>query len=354
MNTENIQYNLNAQFPKNHPNIHLVEEFNGQISINGLCFLPIKVPHHFDSSISTKIYDELGIELGEILYLQKESSIEVTGLTELHYSCLLIEIDTEEITESNYVFKYDYLLINNEKLNRYLTDYKAKSPIWGGFFHIEEMPNNKFTKTISLPVIIANQNISLTNDNKEILEQVVLESNPFNRYLRLYHLLELLFDMHTAYIIKEMLDAGGKEKEISDTLRDYGKEDIERLKSLFKSKVDKINLEPYLNNILHHKQTAKNIFYYREKDSNPLRSINKFEKLFTKTSINQVNFDAVFGTNWYDDKILATVAYWIYRVRNCIAHNKLGEYVIGKDDEDFVIEFAEPLIREIVKQCYRR
>lgn len=353
MTPGNIKHNLDIQFPKINPDINLVEVVNGYTSINGFCFLPIKVPFHYDATISTKIIDEIGIELGEILYLQKEASLEVVGLTELHYSCLLMEIETEEISESVYEFQYDYLFIKNENLNSYLTDYKSKSPIWGGFFHIDELPNNKFNKTISLPKIVANKNISLINNYKEILEQVVLELNPFNRYLRLYHLLELQFDMHTAYMIKKMLDDGGKEKEISDTLRDYGKEDIERLKSLFKSKVDKSKLEPYLNNILNHKQTAKNIFYYKEKESNPLRSVAKFENLFTKTSISQANFDAVFGTTWYNDKILATIAYWIYRVRNCIAHNKLGEYVIGKNDEDFVIEFAEPLIREIVKQCYK-
>jgi hypothetical protein len=314
--------------------------------------LPIKVPVHYDVNITTKIADEKGDEFGEIIYLHKEAAFEVAGLIELHYCCFLMENKMEEIPESSHKFKYDYLRIKEENLDQYLIDYKSKSPIWGGFFHIEDLPNNKFDKTISLPLIVANKNISLINNYKEILEQIVFESNPFNRYLRLYHLLELQFDLHTAYIIKEMLEIGGKEKEISDTLRDYGREDIERLKSLFKSKVDKTTLEPYLNNILNHKQTAKNIFYYKEKESNPLRSVDKFEKLFTKPSINEKNFDDIFGMKCFNDKILGTIAYWIYRVRNCIAHNKLGEYVINKDDEDFVIQFAEPLIRELVKQCY--
>lgn len=354
MNRTSIEHNLKLRFPKENPDSNHVELVNGHVSINGYCYLPIKVPRHFDVSISTMIQDESGIELGEIVYLNKDEFFEVSGLTELHFSCFMIEVESEEITESEYKFKFDYLKVKNENLVRYLTDYKEKSPIWGGFFHIDELPNNKFSKNISLPLIIASKDISLINDYKDILEQIVLESNPFNRYLRLYHLLELQFDMHTAYRIKELLDSGGNEKEISETLRDYGKEDIERLKSLFKSKVDKTILEPFLNNILNHKQTAINIFYYKEKDSNPLRSVTKFEKLFTKTSVSQVNFDSIFGLNWYNDKILSSVAYWIYRVRNCIAHNKIGEYVIGKNDEDFVIEFAEPLIREIVKQCYKR
>ena len=353
MTTENIKHNLDIQFPKDLPDTNLVEMELAHISINGLCFLPIKVPFHYDCSISTKILDEEENKLGEILYLQKQPSMEVTGMIEVQYSCLLLEIETEEISESHYQFKYDYLIIEKEFLNLYLTHYKLKSPIWGGFFHIDELPNTEFNKIISLNEIIANKDISLINNYKEILEQIVLESNPFSRYLRLYHLLELQFDMHTAYLIKKMLEDGGKEKEISDTLRDYAREDIERLKSIFKIKVDKTKLDPYLSKLLDHRETAKKIFYYKEKESNPFRSVEKFEKLFTRTSINQANFDAAFGSTSYDKKILATIAYWIYTVRNCIAHNKLGEYVIGKNDEDFVVEFAEPLIREIVKQCYK-
>jgi hypothetical protein len=352
MTTENIKHNLDIHFPKD-PNINLLEIVDNHISINGLCFLPIKVPSHYDTYAYTKIMDEEELEFGEILYLQKQSFMEVTGMTEFQYSCLLLETETEEISESDYQFKYDYLIIKKEKLNRYLTEYKSNSPIWGGFFHIDELPNNEFNKTISVTKIIANKNISLINNYKEILEQVVLEPNPFNRFLRLYHLLELQFDMHTAYLIKKMLDDGGKEKEISETLRDYAREDIERLKSIFKTKVDKTKLEPYLSTLLGHKEVAKKIFYYKEKDSNPFRSIEKFDKLFIRTSINETNFDAAFGSTSYDKKIIATIAYWIYTIRNCIAHNKLGEYVIGKDDEDFVVEFAEPLIREIVKQCYK-
>lgn len=352
MTTENILHNLNIQFPKD-PDFNFLEIVHGCILINGICFLPIKVPFHYDTNAHTKIIDEEEIELGEILYFQKQSFMEVTGMTEFQYSCLLLETESEVISESAYRFEFDYLMIKKENIVRYLTEYKSNSPIWGGFFHTDELPNNEFNKTISVTKIIANKNISLINNYKEILEQVVLESNPFNRFLKLYHLLELQFDMHTAYLIKKMLDVGGKEKEISETLRDYAREDIERLKSIFKTKVDRTELEPYLDKLLLHREIAKKIFYYKEKDSNPLRSVQKFEKLFLRSSINEANFDAAFGATSYDKKIMATLAYWIYTIRNCIAHNKLGEYVIGKDDEDFVVEFAEPLIREIVKQCYK-
>lgn len=113
-------------------------------------------------------------------------------------------------------------------------------------------------------------------------------------------------------------------------------------------------MEPLLNNLLRHKITAKKIFYYKVKDSNPLKSEAKFEKLCLKPKINQTNFDSVFGNGWFQSKMHSAVAYWIYRVRNSIAHNKLGEYIITKSDEDFVIEFAEPLIREAVIQCYSK
>lgn len=41
-----------------------------------------------------------------------------------------------------------------------------------------------------------------------------------------------------------------------------------------------------------------------------------------------------------------------YNVRCCTAHNRIGEYVISNDDEGFVVEFAEPLLREVLCQIF--
>lgn len=52
--------------------------------------------------------------------------------------------------------------------------------------------------------------------------------------------------------------------------------------------------------------------------------------------------------------ILAIATYWIYRIRCSIAHHKIGEYMMGYDDEEFVVEFAEPLLKEIILESFKR
>ncbi|WP_217361105.1 hypothetical protein [Dolichospermum sp. UHCC 0406] len=56
--------------------------------------------------------------------------------------------------------------------------------------------------------------------------------------------------------------------------------------------------------------------------------------------------------NNYDDLVINFSAYCIYRVRCCTAHNRIGEYVMSNDDEGFVVEFAEPLLREVLCQIF--
>ena len=54
----------------------------------------------------------------------------------------------------------------------------------------------------------------------------------------------------------------------------------------------------------------------------------------------------------YKTFILNLASYWIYRIRSSIAHSKIGEYQLSYTDEAFMIEFAEPLLQEIVIQCF--
>lgn len=55
----------------------------------------------------------------------------------------------------------------------------------------------------------------------------------------------------------------------------------------------------------------------------------------------------------HSEFILRIVSYWIYRVRCSIAHNKIGEYLLSWEDEEFLVKFAEPLLLEVLKQFYK-
>lgn len=353
-NKEEIKKYLSALFPRDETDEHIIEEFEGQLCVNGYCYLPIKIAFQIDRSSPIIIVDEESEVLGEVYFFDQSNYCDVNSLNEIAYTTFLLECKTEVIHESQYKFIYDYIVIKKNKLLLYLNDYKSKTPIWGGFFHVDDLPNNSFNLKRIERQITAIKDIEINKPYYlELLEQIILETNPFNRFLKRYHLLEMQFDMHTAHQIERLVNQGGKEKEISEILRDYVRDDIERLKSLFKSKIDRTKLEPYLTNILSHSATAKQIFYYKEKESNPLRSELKFDKLMEKPKINQVNFDMIFGSGWYENKIHSVIAYWIYRVRSSIAHNKLGEYVLTKDDEAFIVDFAEPLLGEVIKHCYK-
>ena len=161
------------------------------------------------------------------------------------------------------------------------------------------------------------------------------------------------FDIHTAEKINSLLIMGNKELEISRLLKDYSRDDIDRLTSLFKLRLDFDKLIPFLDIIINYIDKAEPIFYDYGKESNPIKIKSQFDKLLYLGSFNRTNINDILGNNRFDSIIPKLVAYWIYRIRSSIAHNKLGEYLMTMDDEEFIIEFAEPLIREIIIQCYK-
>jgi hypothetical protein len=353
-NKEEIKKHLSSIFPLAEPNEHIVEEVEGKLCINGYCYLPVKTSLHFDRVNPIPIFDEYSDEFGRIYFSDKTQAVEIASLNEITYCYFLTEYPTDSIQENKYKFQYDYVAIKKEKLKIYLEDYKRKSPIWGGYFHLEDLPNNIFSKTKQYNQINALKNVNIDRSfYLDTLELILIENNPFNRFLKLYHLIEMQFDMHTAVKISSLLDAGNKEKEISRTLKDYNREDIERLKSLFALKLDSDSFVSILDNIIGFKTIADSIFYEYGKESNPIKQKTQFDEIVSKGSFNRANISVVLGNNRFNEIIPKIIAYWIYRVRSSIAHNKLGEYLMSVNDEEFIIDFAEPLIREVIVQCYK-
>ncbi|MBP6054659.1 MAG: hypothetical protein KA527_03390 [Cytophagaceae bacterium] len=351
---EDIKKHLSYFLPLPRAEGHIVEDLEGKICINGFCYLPIKVPLHFDRVNSILIVDEQLDELGKIYFSDLNQSVEISSLSEIALSSFLIEYPTNTIQDSQYKFLYDYVVIKKEKLKVYLEDYKMKSSMWGGYFHLEDLPNNVFSKTKKCDQLIAIKDVNIDRDfYVDTLELILIETNPFSRFLKLYHLIEMQFDIHTAVKINSLLASGNCEKEISRTLKDYNREDIERLKSLFAIKLDSNSLIPFLDNVIGFKTIADSIFYEYGKDSNPIKIKKQFDSIVSKGSFSQKNINDEIGNNRFNEIIPKIIAYWVYRVRSSIAHSKLGEYLMSVKDEDFIIDFAEPLIREVIIQCYK-
>ena len=167
-------------------------------------------------------------------------------------------------------------------------------------------------------------------------------------------MIELQFDLHTAEKIGALLLEGNKEKEISVRLRDYATDEINRLESIIKERCTNIeSLENLLNKVSQYKSNALTIFYEYGKASNPLIKKRDFNYLSQGSGLFNETEILAKGKS-YPTLIWKLSAYWIYRMRCCIAHNKLGEYIMGADDEKFVINFAEPLMKEVVRQCFKK
>ncbi len=332
-----------------------VEEFGDNYSINNFVALPILASHSFDRTNEVQLKTANGLIIGKILFLKQTKIEDIRSLPEEKLICFFKEYQIPQITEESYIFLYDYLLIKKRNFKSYLKNFKRNSSLWGSYFHIDDLPSISFDKKNSSNELRLVPELKVENSIYfENLFLSINEPNPFNRFLKLYHLLELQFDMHTAEKIVELHKLGNKEKDISGLLKEYQKEDLNRLTSLIKHRC--LNIEELIKRINHvkaYKSKAKKIFYDYGRESNPLKqtdfnSILANVDLFSEPVINSIG-----GYN-YKILIQKLCSYWIYRIRSSISHNKFGEYIMDKNDEEFIVEFGEPLLKEVVIQCFKK
>lgn len=332
-----------------------IELVGENYSINNWVAFPILTSHSFERSNDVIVKTEHGTKIGKILFLKQFRTDDILSLPEEKMICFFKELTAAQITEESYVFQHDFLLIKKRNLRNYLRNYKKNSALWGSYFHIEDVPDISFErKSSSIELRTVND---LNVGNTIYFENLYLsinEPNPFNRFLKLYHLLELQFDMHTADRIIELYNLGNKEKEISGLLKDYQRDDLNRLNSIIKLRCKNLPaLMNSMNRIEPFKGKARKIFYDYGRESNPL----KYDDLeFILGQADLFHEDVINSIGGYQVKTLIPkiCSYWIYRIRSSISHNKFGEYIMDKKDDDFIVEFGEPLLKEVVIQCFKR
>ncbi len=329
-------------------------DISGYVSIDKKIALPIVTSYSFDRSNDIDLKYESGNKIGVLKFLKDRHISDVESLPDDERICFYIDYTQAQIGDSSHTFKNDFLIVNKKYFNKYKSKYKKSSAIWGSFFHINDQPEIKFDKKKTTTSIIVSDNLKIKNSvYKDNLFLSINEPNPFNRFLKLYHLLELQFDMHTAEKIRILLDQGNKEREISRKLKEYTKEEIKRLQSIINDRCTSIDdLVALMNVVKIYRNKAVKIFYEYGRESNPLKradfnTILNDVNLFDRSVINGL------GGFRYETLITSLCAYWVYRVRSSIAHNKFGEYIVDKDDEEFIVEFIEPLLKEVVKQCFK-
>jgi len=339
-----------------------IEAHGDHVSINNFVGLPV---HDIESSANTEQDVHINDSSGQFLAILCATSVaeKPYAINELSIPQLIsfiFDVTNEQFgTSKNHTFKSHYLLVNKNFIDQYKNEYLESSALWGGFTHeIKRGKYKKQNKDITLP----NQIFIPSLRHKADLAKAISASSGFDRFLKLYHQLELLFDVIFVSKIRSL----PKEniEGFSTVIKDYQRKELDILKNILKdytsnpSAILNImkNCPPYID-------VMDSVFQDNSKDGNP----NAPDKSTTKW-INFLSFlqgsdhtsskakELGLVQNPKDDQleayILQTAAYWIYRIRCSIAHNKIGEFIFNDSHEEFVVEIGERLIKEVIQQIF--
>ena len=268
-------------------------------------------------------------------------------------------INFEDYFNDTYIFRNDYTIIKESYFNTYESDYKKTSALWGGFSHDINFsePATKFIDNI-LEIEAGEELNEFDTYSYESTIRAIEQPYAFERFLKLYHLLELQFDYYIIDKIKN-LSLPNDANDIGKLLKNYSKNgnELDKLTEIIKNYCTDIPaLETKLNLVLTFEPLAKEIFVNFGNENKPLGKEDKFNTVFSSTSFSQVNLTSlkITKTETHNEFIIKLVSYWIYRIRCSVAHNKIGEYLLSWTDERFIIDFAEPLIKEVLRPVFRK
>lgn len=338
-----------------------VSNIGHHISINDYVALRIVgINNSYDSCNPIDITLQ-GISQGTIIFTKNEQ-IEIASMTEFEFLSFLTESDNKDDYDlESYEYKYDYLLIKSNFLNEYLEKYGETSALWGGFSHAlnQESPTTRYKKVIT-KLEIGNELKAFDSYSYESCTRAVEQPYAFERFLKLYHLLELQFDYFLIEKIKN-LEIPEDSNKIGKLLQEYSHSELIRLTAIIEHHcTDIARLERMLEGVCGFKSIAEDMFINFGKSEKKLHLIDviNFRDVLNGGSFTSTQI-ASFRMNWYKPTehikfIIGLTSYWIYRIRCSIAHNKIGEYLLSWNDENFIVEFGEPLLKEVLMQCFKK
>jgi hypothetical protein len=303
----------------------------------------------------------LGTDIyGDLIFTKHKGEINIDEMTEYEFISFLTYANEEDYYHLTYNFDSDFLLIKEDFLLSYISDYEKTSMLWGGFSHPVSgaIQNTKYQKEFT--------NIELGSPLKEFdyysyesCIRAIEQPYAFERFLKLYHLLELQFDYFIIERIKDLTVPADSNK-IGKILNEYSHKELDRLTELIDYHCsDIIKIETFLAAVSNFPIIAEDMFmnFSKSNSSYHLGDITKFRSV-----VNGNDFTSAFlvsqkvhQPNLIDHKkfIISLTSYWIYRIRCSIAHNKIGEYLLSWNDEIFIVEFGEPLLKEVLMQCFK-
>lgn len=320
------------------------------VVIDGKVAIPVyAVDSSLPDNIDLEIFDETGTFIAMLCFCRQLGEIDIGALTAWQSVAYWTAIARDQY-QQRFVFDCDYVVIDERYFNTYTNRMKDSAALWGGFSHdIPTVPIKRQTSQI-----IAKQGIIFpTQFHKQQALHAVEASHPFDRFLKMYHQLELLFDW---VIVKRIQGMGADLAGIAQVMSRYTSGDLPSLKTLLNEYLhspDKI--WSAMRAIDLHIVTATEMFQNFNKDGNPLKESANWKKICDALKAGDYQ-NAISGALLAKDKAVAnkiiydTSAYWLFRSRCSIAHNRIGEFILTDADATFVLQFSEPLLYEVVAQ----
>jgi hypothetical protein len=314
----------------------------------------------YDNSVLTSCIELSGVVVGDLFYL-KNQSFEISTLSNSQFYAFLSECEVSDLKLLNYTFKNDYVLIHKDFIDEFHIKYSNNSAVWGGFKLAENTNVINYYKKPIATIVIPDELRELDLYAQDSIYRALDQKHAFERFLKQYHLLELEFDYS---LIKKIqgLNIATDSNQIGNLLNEYNRNEVDRLYDLISSGCFDINnLALKLNGIKAFQALGEDIFIRFGKGAKGnfyLAELTKYNSLLSDAdafaSSSSVETHAKVKHSDYKKFIHTVAAYWIYRIRCSIAHFKIGEYILTRDKEEFIVEFAEPLIKEVLTQFYKK
>lgn len=335
-----------------------VADWDNYLEVSGSGVFPVRIISSMRNRVAANVdvLHEDTRDVGQLLLLKGRVLEDFYSLSFPEFLAYLADVPRQNFGELGHIFSSDYLVTTDVPASEYDQELRATSDIWGGFSHYETPPNvsNAFES------ITANARISVPSaHHSEAFARYTVAQNPFERFLRLYHCVELLFDTITVLRIKKLTaDIRG----LSAILSAHEAKEVHRLISISKDFIyDHESLAEKLTLISGYEGLAKTIFDDYSKDGNPIPPSGnppRWESVVSsltsgRCSEGDLKADSALRPQEdYANFVARISAYWIYRVRCSIAHSRIGEFILTDSEADFVRNFAEPLLLEFCSQIF--
>lgn len=343
----------NGEFQGEEPTS--VKTIDGHICINDLIALPVTaVDCSHNRNNDLEIQFDSGTDSGTLCYCKSQGHAEdpYSMMSEWRRVAFLTEARKID-WGTDYHFGQDFLVLPKDRLTEYKINYLATAPIWGGFFHNHSSSEPSVFRSKTKIKVRGGLRIP-TQFHTRLLHYSVRSAHPYDRFLRQYHQLELLFDW---IFVKKIQQLNDDLEGVAKLMSEYSSGDLPRLKVILIKFLSNANCvrdrllipPPYI-------ATAKEIFDINNKDGNPLKDKwDRFLQWHTQGMTEESAKNStikILGDKSFSDFVITIAAYWIYRVRCSIAHNRIGEYIMKESDEEFVVNFMEPLLLEVLCQVF--